>query len=155
MRGLLPAVTAALTVGIDSAQAEPYAVLAFSAQEGLSVADIGSVSREAALPRALAYVILPERPPQRVFLEASEVEFDCSLGRMRVVSTVRYDDKDQPVARSAKPASWEKAAGGTPAGAMHRQVCAGTFNPDFVRGQGQDIFAFAKAMRPALSRLTD
>jgi hypothetical protein len=146
---------AALTVGIASAQAEPYAVLAFSAQEGLSVADVGSVSRDGPLPRAWAYVVLPERPPQRVFLEASEVEFDCGRSRMRVLSTVRYDDKDQPVARSAKPGAWERAVGGTPGGAMHRQVCAGAFNPDLVRGQGQDIFAFAKAMRPALARLTD
>jgi len=138
-----------------AARAEPYAVLAFSGQEGLSIVDVGSVTRDGPGPRALAYVVLPHRPPQRVYLEASEVEFDCAKGRMRVVSTVRYDDQDRPLARSVKPAAWEKAASGTPGAAMQRQVCAGAFNPDFLRGQGQDVFAFARAMRPALNQLKD
>lgn len=152
-----PALALALALhGVAAAaRAEPYAILAFSAQEGISVADVGSLAREGPMPRAMAYLILPERPPQRVFLEASEVEFDCGLGRMRVMSTVRYDDKDQPVAQSAKPAAWEKARTGTPAGAMHRQVCAGEFNPAFLRGKGKDIFAFARSMRPALAQLSD
>jgi len=137
------------------AKAEPFAVLAFSGQDGLSVVDVGSIRRDGPTPRAFAYLVLPEKPPQRVYLEASEVEFDCARGKVRVVATTRYDIQDKPLARSADPSAWEKAAGGTPSGAMHRQVCAGVFNPDYLRGQGQDIFAFSRAMRPALSRLSD
>lgn len=155
MRRALSAALAVLVLGGAAAEAEPYAVLAFSSEEGLSIVDAGSVVREGALPRAWAYVILPHRPPQRVYLEASEVEFDCAQGRMRVVATVRYDDQDRPLARSDKPAAWEKAATGTPSGAMHRQVCAGGFDPDYLRGQGQDVFAYARTMRPALGQLKD
>jgi hypothetical protein len=151
----LPAALCALVLAGGAAKAEPFAVLAFSKAEGLSVVDVGSVRRDGPMPHALAYLVLPEKPPQRVYLEASEVEFDCAHGKVRVVETTRYDIDDKPLARSANAAAWEKAMAGTPSGAMHRQVCAGVFNPDYLRGQGQDIFAFARAMRPALSRLGD
>jgi hypothetical protein len=155
MRRALILAFGVLILGGGAASAEPYAVLAFSGEHGLSVVDAGSVVRDGSLPRAKAYLILPHRPPQRVYLEESQVEFDCARTRMRVLSTVRYGDQDRALARADKPAAWEKAQGGTPGAAMHRQVCAGTFDPAYLRGQGQDVFAFARAMRPALSQLKD
>ena len=151
----LAALAALAALTPQSAAADPFAVLSFSGTDGLSVVDVGSVTRAGPFPRAWAYVVLPDHPPQRVFLESSQVEFDCGKSRMRVVSTVRYDDKDKALARSIKPAAWEKPVPRTPGAAMHRQVCKGAFDPALLRGAGQTIFDYARAMRPALARLKD
>jgi hypothetical protein len=154
----LPALSgcaALMALSAAPAAAEPSAVLAFSGTEGLSVIDAGSLTRAGPYPRAWAYVVLPDRPPQRVFLESSQVEFDCAKARMRVISTVRYDDKDKALAHSVKLAAWEKPAPHTPGAAMYRQVCAGAFDPALLRGAGQTVFDYARAMRPALARLKD
>lgn len=157
MRPLSALAAAATLIALapSPAAAAPFAVLSFSGTDGLSVVDVGSVTRDGPYPRAWAYVVLPDHPPQRVFLESSQVEFDCARSRLRVVSTVRYDDKDKALARSVKLAAWEKPAPHTPGAAMHRQVCKGAFDPALLRGAGQTIFDYARAMRPALARLKD
>jgi len=135
------------------ARAEPYAVLGASPVEGLSVVDVATVRRSGPYWRAWAYVVLPEHKPQRVYLEASELEFDCARKRNRMVSGVRYDDKAKPLVTSKKVEAWTPVAANTPAAGMQRQVCQGAFDPTRLRGQGKTIHQYAAEMRPLLPRL--
>lgn len=149
--------TAVLTLfalaAAGGARAEPYALFGASRTEGLTMIDVASVARGGANPRAWAYVVLPEQKPQRIYLEASELEFDCARSRTRMVSAVRYDAAHKPLARTDKVTAWEKTAPGSPIAGMHRQVCAGAFDPSIVRGYGKTVPQYANEMRPLLSKL--
>jgi len=153
MRNLPALAFAALLAAAPGARAEPYAVLGVSAADGLTMVDVASLTTTGRNPSLWAYVILPEKLPQRVYVEASRLEFDCAASRLRMVSGVRYGLDGREVARSSKLEAWSKVAPKTPAASMHRQACKGAFDPDRLRGQGKTVQQYAAEVRPLLARL--
>ena len=152
MRRLILALACCLVLS-GAARAEPYALLGASPVEGLSMIDVASVREAGPYRRAWAYLVPPEKKPQRVYLEASELEFDCARKRTRLVAGVRYDDKERALARTAKVDAWIPVVAGSPGAAMHRQICGGGFDPATLRGHGKSVHQYAAEMRPLLSRL--
>ena len=144
---------AAVVTCSSGARAEPYALTGISRAEGLSLVDVSSVRKVGAYWRAWAYLVLPERKPQRVYLEATELEFDCVRKRSRLVSGVRYDDKEKVLARTAKVDAWTPVVANSPGAAMHRQICGAGFDPATLRGHGKNVHQYAAEMRPLLARL--
>jgi hypothetical protein len=153
MRRLIALAVLTAAAAAAPARADPYLPVSASRVEGLTMLDVASVRKVGPYTRAWAYLVLPDRKPQRVYLEASEVEFDCGRKRTRLTAGVRYDERQAPLARTDKVGSWEPLKPRSPIAEMHRQVCASAFDPERLRGHGKTVDQYANEMRPFLAKL--